>query len=298
MAQRRLTTPALKCSLVVHNNTRAVYARTSMDVWKFASPPAAPRAPQVLLIVFTQGSVGETAELSLSKFGAPSHAALDQCSLRTIDRAADAAWFDGWRQGSLRNIAKADLGELATLDAADHAHVIICAPEAPADLTYLQAAWAIARFVASRGPATVLDAHAMMFHAGDKLQPAGAPLEVPREVRVVYETDPSRADGAHALHTRGLKKFGAPDLVALCTDADARLVGHAMAELADTVARGTDLASPKHAVQVAPGVTWFAVADEHRLGDVLQLNNDARVLVDGAGHDLVGVMTRLPRARD
>jgi hypothetical protein len=271
-----------------------------MDAWKFRSPPAAPRAPQVLLIVFTQGSMAETAELSLSKFGAPSHAALDQCSLRTIDRCNDTAWFDGWRQGSLRSIAKTDLGaaDLAILDAADHAHVIICAPEAPADLTYLQAAWAIARFVASRGPAAVLDAHAMTFHAGDQLQAAGEPLEVEREVRVVYETDANRGDGAHALHTRGVKKFGAPDLIALCSDTDARLVGHAMAELADTMARGTDLATPTHAVQVAPGVTWFAVEDEHGLRDVLQLNNEARVLVDGAGHDLVGVLGRLPRARD
>jgi hypothetical protein len=270
------------------------------DAWKFTSPPAGPRAPQVLLIVFTQGSLGDSAELSISKFGAPSHAALDQCSLRTIERGSDAAWFDGWRQGALRNIATTDLGgvELATLDAADHAHVIICSPESPADLTYLQAAWAIARFVVSRGPAVVLDAHAMTFHAGDKLQPAGEPLDVKREVRVVYETDASRADGAHALHTRGLRKFGAPDLIALCTDTDVRLVGHAMAELADSVARGTDLAAPKHAVQVAPGVTWLAVEDEHRLADVLQLNNDARVLVDSSGNDLVGVLSRLPRPRD
>jgi hypothetical protein len=271
-----------------------------MDVWKFTSPPAAPRAPQVLLIVFTQGALGDNAELSISKFGAPSHEALDQCSLRTIDRRSDAAWFDGWRQGSLRNIAKTDLAvaDLATLDAADHAHVIICAPEAPQDLAYLQAAWAIARFVASRGASVVLDAHAMTFDAGDKLQAAGAPMQVQREVRVVFETDAHRADGAHALHTRGLKKFGAPDLIALCTDADARLVGHAMAELADSVARGTDLATPKHAVQVATGVTWFAVEDEHRLGDVLQLNNEARVLVDSTGHDLVGVLSRLPRSPD
>jgi hypothetical protein len=172
--------------------------------------------------------------------------------------------------------------------------VIASAPAAASDLTYLQAAWALARLVASRGPAVVLDAHAMTYVPAAKLQPAGAPLDVAREVRVVYETDTTRADGAHAMHTRGLRKFGAPDLVALCTDRDARLVGHAMAELADAVARGTDLATPKHAVQIAPNVTWFAVEDEHRLADILQLNNEARVLVDGTGHDLVGVLGRLP----
>ncbi len=267
------------------------------DAWKFTSQPATPRAPQVLLIVFTQGSVGESVDLSMSRFGAPSREAMDQCALRTIARAADTAWFDGWRQGSLRNIASTDLGaDLGVLDAADHAHVIICEPKAPADLTYLQAAWAIARFIASRGPAVVLDAHAMTFQAGDKLQAPGEPMDVRREVRVVYETDATRESGAHALHTRGLKKFGAPDLVALCTDRDARLVGHAIAELADALAHGTDLAKPKHALQVAPGVTWFAVEDEHRLADILQLNNVARVLVDDRGHDLMGVLGRLPRA--
>ncbi len=267
------------------------------DAWKFTSQPAKPRAPHVLLIVFTRGELGESVDVPMSAFGAPSREAMDQCALRSIARGADAAWFDGWRQGSLRNIASTDLGAgLAVLDAADHAHVIICEPNAPADLGYLQAAWAIARFVAARGPAVVLDAHAMTFHAGDKLQAAGEPIDIRREVRVVYETDASREDGAHALHTRGLKKFGAPDLVALCTDRDARLVGHAIAELAEAVALGTELTTPKHAVLVAPGVTWFAVEDEHRLADILQLNNDARVLVDETGHDLMGAIGRLPRA--
>jgi hypothetical protein len=108
-------------------------------------------------------------------------------------------------------------------------------------------------------------------------------------VRVVYETSTGRPDRAHALHTRGLRKFGAPDLVALCTDADVPLVGQAISELAEEVARGTDLATPRHAVEVAPGVRWIVVEDEHRLGELLQLNNEARVLVDDRGHDLMGV---------
>lgn len=255
------------------------------------------RRPHVVLFAFGSGALTDDVELSLSRFGAPSAQSIETCSVRTIARTADPAWFDAWRQGSLRSIAEKDLGgELATLDAADHVHVIACDPGPVADLTYLQAAWALARYLVARGAAIVLDAHAMSYKTAAQLQPAGEPLDIRHEVNVIYETESTRPDRAHALHTRGLRKFGAPDLVALCTDADVPLVAHSVTELADTIARGTDLATPKHAVEISPGVRWIAIEDEHRLGELLQLNNKARVLVDESGHDLVGVMGRLPRA--
>jgi hypothetical protein len=270
-------------------------APKDIEPWKFATPPAKPRSPQVTLFVFGAGPLVGDAAMSSKHFGAASQDSLAVCEVRHIQRAADPGWFDGWRQGSVRNIAKGDLGEeLAVLDAVDYVHVIRAEPQAPADLTYLQAAWAMARYFVARGGSIVLDAHAMTFLRAESVQRAGEPLDVTREVRVVYETETTRPDDAHALHTRGMRKFGAPDLVALCTDADVRLVAHAMRELADQVARGTELATPKHAVHVAPGVTWVAVEDEHRLADVLSLNNEARVLVDDRGHDLMNVMSRLP----
>jgi hypothetical protein len=269
---------------------------TSIAPWELASVPATPRKPSVILFVFGIGPLRDGVDMSLARFGAPSLAAVESCSVRTVTRAMDPRWFDAWRSGSLRTIAEQDLGPaLATLDAADHVHVIACEPAAAKDLTYLQGAWALARYLIERGGTIVLDAHAMMYRAADKLQPAGEPLDVRHEVRVIFETDSTRADHAHALHTRGLKKFGAPDLVALCTDADIELVGQAISELAEQVARGTDLATPKHALQIASDVRWVAVADEHGLADLLQLNNEARVLVDENGHDLVGIVRRLQR---
>ena len=253
------------------------------------------RSPDVVLVAFGQGPLQSTVELSATRLGA-SKEALEACTLRTIDRRVDPRWFDAWRSGSLRTIAETDLGaDIAALDAADHAHMIVTAPTAPTDLAYLQAAWAIARYAVECGATLVLDAHAMTYIPGTSVQPAGEPLDIKREVRVVYETTSTRDDGAHALHTRGMRKFGAADLVALCTDSDARFVAHAITELADSVARGTDLAVPLHAVHVAPGVTWMLVEDEHGLGEILQLNNTARVLVDAHGHDLVGVLGRLPQ---
>lgn len=260
--------------------------------WQFSSTPAKPRRPHVMLFVFSVGPLRD-GELAMEEIGAPSREALATCNVQSIPRGADARWFDAWRSGSLRAIAEQDLGAgIAELDRVDHAHVIACEPGEVSDLTYLQAAWAMARHLVERGGVIVLDAHAMAYTA--KLPAAGEALDVRREVRVVYETNSVREDQAHAMHTRGMKKFGAPDLVALCTDADVPLVAHAITELAEAVARGTDLATPLHAVEVSPGVRWAAVEDEHRLGEILQLNNVARVIVDGSGHDLMGVMARLP----
>lgn len=276
---------------------RVPQCRPVIAPWQYSALPPEPRCPKVFLFAFSEGPLREVGAVDQATLGAPSAESVEQCDVRTIARATDPTWFDAWRRGSMRSIAEKELGaQLALLDAADHVTLIQVAPTAPKDLTYLQGAWAIARHLAARGATIFLDAHAISFKPADKLQAAGEPFDIRREITVVYETSSERPGNAHALHTRGMLKFGSPDLVALCTDADVPLVAHAVTELADLVARGTDLATPKHAVEVAPGVRWVAVEDQHRLGELLQLNNEARVLVDETGHDLMGVMGRLPRA--
>jgi hypothetical protein len=252
------------------------------------------RHANVTLIVF--GPTPAELPMSRAQFGAVSTTSIEACDVRMIRREAGTEWFDAWRSGSLRAIAAKDLGDPALLDAADQLHVITTNVTDPADLGYLHAAWALARYLVARGATTVLDVHAMTFTAGSALPPPDAPVDVAREVRVIYETDSTRPDQAHAIHTRGMKKFGAPDLVALCSDADVPLISAAMSELAEVVARGAELGTPRHRVEVLPGVHWVVVPDEHGLGDLLQLNNTARVLVDADGHDLVGVAGRLRRA--
>ncbi len=248
------------------------------------------------MFVFARGPLRGDVTLSKSTYGAPSDAALEACKLQTIARAQDPAWFDAWRGGSLRTIASQDLGDqLAALDAADHVHVVACEPREATDLSYLQGVWALVRYLVDAGATVVLDAMAMAYVPAAAVPAVDAPLDVSREVRVVFETDSTRSDRAHALHTRGMRKFGAPDLIALCTDGDVELVGTAIRELADQVARGTDLATPRHALEIAPGVRWVVVEDEHRLGAMLQLNNEARVIVDATGHDLMGVASAAAR---
>ncbi|MCA9673422.1 MAG: hypothetical protein KC464_00170 [Myxococcales bacterium] len=262
-------------------------------LWTYAAPPTEARDPEVVLFAFSHGPLRDDVPMSLARFGAPDAAQVAAVEVRTIPRAVEPAWFDAWRSGSLRAIAETDLGAgLAALDGADHVHLVRAAPTAPADLGYLQTAWALARFLVARGATTILDAHAATFRAGDALPGPDAPLDVRAEVRVVFETDPTRGDLAHALHTRGMRKFGAPDLIALCGDADAALVSEVVGQLADRVARGETLASPRHAVDLDPSTTWYVVDDHDGLGALLQLNNRARVLVDASGAHLVGARDR------
>jgi hypothetical protein len=265
-----------------------------MSLWSFSTPPAQPRAPEVVLVAFSCGPLTADVPLLQSRFGGPSAAAIEASDVRQVDRAAAPDWFDNWRRGSLRGIASEDLGDaLAHLDAADQAHVIISQPDAPADLGYLQAAWTLTRYLAARGATVVADAHAIAYTPASRLQPAAEPLDVSREIRVLFEPESTRPDGVRALHTRGMRKFGAPDLIAHCGSADAGLVARVMAALADAVARGAELTTPSHDVHVGAGVTWAAVEDVHHLADRLHLNNAARVLVDETGRALAGVVARI-----
>ena len=263
------------------------------DPWRFDHAPATPRRVAVSLFVFGR-EFEEHVICVPALFGIPGDA-LAQLETRRIERVHATAWFDAFRSGSMRAIATSDLGPhaVAALDAATIVHAISANIEGPADLTYLQAAWGYARYLVAIGGAVVFDAHALAFTYGDDLPSWTAPFESDREVRVVYEASADRPDAPHALHTRGMKKFGAPDLITLCTTDDVPLLSTALRELADAMARGLDVGTPRHRLDVVPGVHWVLVPDEHRLADLLQLDNAARVLVDSDGHDLAGIAARL-----
>lgn len=265
--------------------------------WTFATAPAAPRHPEVILVAFSTGPLAEAAQIHGVELGAPAEA-IASVGVRTIEARQDPAWFAGWRSGSLRAIAEGDLaGDLSALDAADRIHMIAIAPVGPSDLSYLQIAWAVARSLVLRGATLVLDVHAMTYRRGAALPPADAELDVRREVRIIFETSAERPDGAHALHTRGLRKFGAPDLVALCTDADTEVVGTVMTQIMIAVASGADLRTGHQAIDLDQSMTWQVVDDDHGLAGLLQLNNEARVLVDDEGDHLMGIAARLRQAQ-
>ena len=247
--------------------------------WTFDTT-AAPRAAQVMLLVFGEGARA-----------APE---VPGVAVRPLPRAADPAWFDAWRAGSIRAVAEADLrGDLAALDRADHVHVVIAEPAAATDLAHLQGAWAAARALLETGASAALDVHALAWRTAATAPDPTAPLDLDRELRLVFEGAGGRADGAYPLHTRGLRKFGAPDLVALCSPGDAELVGDMARQLAHAMARGLDLARPRHALALGDTTTWYAVDDVRGLAGLLGLQNEARVLVDEEGRHLAGVASRI-----
>lgn len=247
--------------------------------WTFDTPPAAPRAAQVMLLVFGEG--------------ARSTPAVAGVEVRPLPRAADPAWFDAWRAGSIRAVAERDLGDLTALDRADHVHVVVAEPSAALDLAHLQGAWTAARALFEAGATAALDVHALTWRTAATAPDPSVPPDLDRELRLVFEGAGGRADGAYPLHTRGLRKFGAPDLVALCSPGDAALVGDMARQLAHAMARGLDLSRPRHALALGDAATWYAVDDVRGLAALIGLQNEARVLVDEEGRHLAGVAGRI-----
>ncbi len=223
------------------------------------------------LFCFAPGLSSPEVPLSASRFGIPPEA-MRHCEVRHLSRDADSGWFDGFRQGSLRTLALRDLGELSALDAASEVTVIIAArPDGP-DLGHLQAAWAVARWAIARGATVVADAQTSRYWAAADVAdwPANRPFALSCEVNIVVEAE-SDSTAASAIHTRGLAKFGRPDLVMV--DVPAALwnpAGALLRELAMRLALGA-VACSGESVSIEGCVARFSAFGP----DLLHLNNEA-----------------------
>ena len=216
--------------------------------------------------------------MSASRFGLPSQEAAAFSEVRRLPREADPAWFDGFRQGSLRNVAELALGNLRALDAATEVTVIITSRPDAGALAHLQAAWAIAKWTVARGATVVLDAQANRYWSAAELDdwPANRPFALSSDINVVVEAEGANAV-ASAIHTRGLAKFGRPDLVTLDVPA-ARWdsVAGVLRGLAMRLVLGLVL-RPGDSTPIEGGVAHFGAYGPDRL----HLNNDG-LLVTGS----------------
>ncbi len=259
------------------------------------SAPADGRMAEVMLVCFSEGPLRDDVPFRVDVFGLPSKESLGLADIRTHHRDDAPAWFDGWRSDATGQVAEDQLGaSFADLQAATVCHTVAFAVVSPADHGYLQAAWAVARWMVARGATVVLDVHAATFLDAAKLagRPAGAPLDVRREISIVFETDATQAGGDHVLHTRGMRKLGRPDLVALALPDDRDAVAHVLGQLAECLVAGPLPALPRHGVDVAEGVTLYLVDDPGgAFAERLGLNNDARLLVDANGGSLRGFLS-------
>jgi hypothetical protein len=162
----------------------------------------------VRLFCFSRGPLRDDPPLVAETYGIPSGEAIEGVDVRTVAWGDDPTWFDNWRSGPLRAVAAHQIGlDHQALEEATYCHSIEIAREDPSDLGYLQGAWGIAQCLVDRGVTTILDLDAARWHRGHDVRgwAADRPFGVDREVWIV-------ADGP-LVHTRGMAKFGRPDLL-------------------------------------------------------------------------------------
>jgi hypothetical protein len=169
------------------------------------------REAAVLLVAFAPGEV--LTELDLGAV-IPQSAPVDALAVRLHRYEDGPEWVDGFRTGPLRDLAARELPDLRIIDEATCCYSIQVRVPDPTDLTHLQLAWAVASAVSRAGAVAVLDAFA---HDWSPAEPIAAldphrPFSVLREISVVAESESTPGFG-HPVHTRGMMKFGRPELI-------------------------------------------------------------------------------------
>jgi hypothetical protein len=178
--------------------------------------PGGPPA-QVFLACFSELPAPKQMTLEADRLGIPPPGAPRGMAVSSLTAEEAPDFFAGFlREGPLRGLALRDLGTevFARLRMTRHCHRIQARVPDPPTLGYLQAAWGMARWFVERGACAVLDGHALRWTAGDailRLAP-DRPFDLTREIMTVFETEPTPGHG-HVAHTRGMVKFGRPDLV-------------------------------------------------------------------------------------
>ncbi|MEU4154883.1 hypothetical protein [Actinoplanes sp. NPDC026670] len=178
-----------------------------------AHRPSGPsnREAAVLLVVCADDEVLTGLDLTgVVPAGAP----VDALDVRLHRHSENPEWVDGFRSGPLRDLAARELPDLRLIDDATCCYSIQVRRPDPADLTHLQLAWAVAAAASRAGATAVLDviAHDWSLASSIAALDPHRPFTVLREISVVAESEETPGFG-HAVHTRGMLKFGRPDLV-------------------------------------------------------------------------------------
>ena len=203
------------------------------------------RAAIVVLLAFSSGDVLDAAgDLRLAGV-VPATAPVAALELRRHHYPDSATWFDRWRTGPLRNIALQQLGNVQPLlEQASYCYSIRVEVDDPPDLAYLQLVWALAARLAQAGTSLTLDAAAATWHRQADVAALAPhrPFNIQHEVSVIAETEPVPGFG-HPVHTRGMIKFGRPDLIAGVPADRIEETGRILNHLARRLAEGDVLAA-------------------------------------------------------
>ncbi|WP_433794646.1 hypothetical protein [Actinoplanes sp. CA-252034] len=182
-----------------------------VEPWRRPAHRRSGREAAVLLVAYASDEVLTGLDLTGV---VPAAAPVDALDVRLHRHSENPEWVDGFRSGPLRNLAERELPDPRLLDEATCCYSIQVRVPDPADLTHLQLAWAVAAAAARSGAVAVLDVFAHDWSPAPSIADLDPhrPFTVLREISVVAESDASPGFG-HAVHTRGMLKFGRPDLI-------------------------------------------------------------------------------------
>jgi hypothetical protein len=265
----------------------------TVPLWPRPYFEAGTQPTKIFFVCFGKAPLGDV-ETSRARFGLPSVDLLSKVDLREHQRAQNRAWFEGWWAGSFGSIAQRDLGDdLPLLTTSDVCFTLGLELPDVGDLSPVQTIWGLTRWLCARGCSVVLDVHAFQFRTRQDIDALAFDAgDVERDVKLVLETEPTR-DGLHLFHTRGLCKFGRPELLCFLRPDDIGLMGRVANQIARALMEGA-LAS-RIRLKVAEGVeiTATPAADEGSLLHSLGLEA-AVVLGRGDGQPLAGVGRLVP----
>lgn len=247
----------------------------SLWTWLEPAPQSAERKPLVVFVALSADRLADDVKRSHHRFGLPYGrgdeevaAALTLGYVSFVDVPVLASTLDKGEIGASarRTLAPADAARRADMR---FAHFIIVSPKTcpPPDLAYLQVAWAYVHFFMARGASLVLDLLAGVWHGLATLPPARRAEFDPRS-EITLEAAPRDLQGpggTRLLHTRGMIKFGAPELAAFYTPADRSATVELLGTVASMLALGVDCsaAEPGRRIDIKLGmsVTLAAAPD-------------------------------------
>jgi hypothetical protein len=254
---------------------------SAIEPWQRPAFRPTGRNAAITLIAFADENVLGTGRDLQIRDAVPQAAPIAALDLRMHQYADSPDWIDAWRTGALRNIAAQQLDDLGRLDAASCCYSITVAAEDPADLTHLQLAWAVASRIVAAGAFAALDVYAVNWLSGSTVASLSPdrPFTIHQEVSLVAETEPTPGFG-HPVHTRGMIKFGRPDLVAGVPADRVEETGRILNHLARMLAEGHILAPGQQLrLDGQRMLTVTAYAPDATTAE-LNLNNDALLIVD------------------
>lgn len=181
------------------------------DLPSWPRPNFTPNAGQPFLLFAVFGGFDLSLPIDRMRYRAAGVPA--GCELLLYDRGRQPSSFDQLRRSVAWDLAEAESPDLARMAAAAPQFVFLRGHVKPsATLDYLRDAVGIVQYLCDRGGQTIFDPHTIQFwRPADWQARLFEPAKpVPHEHVLILETEDAEA-GAW-IHTRGLRKFGRPDL--------------------------------------------------------------------------------------